>query len=92
MLAFRQDFRQKIPMLDAALIQRVRVRKEDSAFVYAILESYEGICSYSTLDGRPEDLHRDLELQIPFEFVKEVQEVLGFLGEMVFFIDQPKSP
>lgn len=64
----------------------IRVRKEDSAFVYFILESYEGITSYSTLEFKPGDPHRDLELRIPPDFLAEVEELLGDLGEMVYEI------
>lgn len=63
---------------------RIRVRKEDSAFVYCILESYEGIASYSTVDYKTGDPHRDLELNIPTDFVDEVRNVLSRLGDMVY--------
>jgi hypothetical protein len=62
----------------------IRVRKEDSAFVYNLLESYEGITSYSTLDHKVGDSFRDLELRIPPDFVNEVEELLKSLGEMVY--------
>jgi hypothetical protein len=64
--------------------QVIRVKKEDSAFVYFILESYEGITSYSTLDFKPGDLHRDLELRIPPDFEQEVAEVLESFGDMIY--------
>ncbi len=64
----------------------VRVRKEDSAFVYCILESHEGITSYSTLDGQPGDAFRDLELRIPPDMLSEVLEVLKSLGDLVYEI------
>jgi hypothetical protein len=62
----------------------IRVKKEDSAFVYFILESYEGITSYSTLDFKTGDLHRDLELRIPPDFEEEVDAVLQSLGDLVY--------
>ena len=62
----------------------IRVKKEDSAFVYFILESYEGIVSYSTLDFELGQAWRDLELRIPPDFVTEVDGLLGRLGEMVY--------
>lgn len=62
----------------------IRVRKEDSAFLYFILESYEGITSYTTLDCKAGDAHRDLELRIPPDFVNEVEDLLRRLGEMVY--------
>ena len=66
-----------------SIMKRIRVAKEDSAFVYFILESYEGICSYSTLPFAPGEMHRDLELNIPIDFIEEVQAVLALLGGMV---------
>ncbi len=70
----------------------IRVRKEDSAFVYFILEAHEGICSYSTLPFRPGDPYRDLELIIPVGFLAEVDELLQSLGEMVYEPDSAKGP
>ena len=67
-----------------SIYKKIRVRKEDSAFVYFILESYEGIASYSTLDHKIGDPHRDLELRIPPDFVGEVQELLKELGDMIY--------
>ncbi len=60
----------------------IRVRKEDSAFVYFILESYEGITSYSTLPFKPGEAHRDLELMVPPDFEGDVQDVLNRLGDL----------
>ena len=68
----------------------IRVRKEDSAYVYFLLESYEGIASYSTLDFKPVDPHRDLELRVPPDFVAEVDELLRSLGEMIY--ELPEKP
>ena len=62
----------------------IRVKKEDSAFVYFILESQEGIVSYSTLEFKKGDPWRDLELRIPPDFLVETQEVLDSLGEMLY--------
>jgi hypothetical protein len=70
----------------SSTIKIIRVRREDSAFVYFILESYEGITSYSTLGFRKEDSFRDLELRIPPDFVDEVDELLRELGDMVYEI------
>ena len=67
-----------------SVVRKIRVRKEDSAFVYFILESYEGIVSYSTLDFKKGDAHRDLELRIPPDFVLEVEELMQRLGEMIY--------
>ena len=57
----------------------IRVHRRDSAFVYAILESLEGMASYSTLDNAPGHNYRDLALSIPEGFVEEIEVVLeGF--------------
>ncbi len=66
-----------------SVFKKIRVRKQDSAFVYFILEASEGITSYSTLDHKPGDPHRDLELRIPPDFVDEVENLLESLGDMV---------
>jgi hypothetical protein len=67
-----------------SVFKTIRVKKEDSAFVYFILESYEGIASYSTLDFEPSSAHRDLELRIPPDFLGEVEELLKQLGDMIY--------
>jgi hypothetical protein len=64
----------------AAVVIRIRVRKEDSAFVYAVLEASEGMAAYSTLDFRPGDAHRDLELQVPVGFLTDVEALLERLA------------
>ena len=67
-----------------SIYKKIRVRKEDSAYVYFILESYEGITSYSTLDHKVGDPHRDLELRIPPDYLGEVQALLKDLGDMIY--------
>ncbi len=69
---------------DLHTLLKLRVRKEDSAYLYCLLESYEGICSYSTVDYRPGDAHRDLELTIPIGFKDDVDRLLGRLGDLVY--------
>lgn len=54
----------------------IRLRKEDTAYVYFVLESHEGLTSYSTLEHRPGDAYRDLELRIPPDFVVETEALL----------------
>jgi hypothetical protein len=73
-----------------SIFKTIRVRKEDSAHVYFILESYEGIVSYSTLDHRVGDAYRDLELRIPPDFVDEVDRLLKRWGDFVYEL-QPGS-
>jgi hypothetical protein len=70
----------------ASVRRVIRVRKEDSAFVYFILESYEGITSYSTLPHKVGEPFRDLELRIPPDFVGDVDDLLARLGELAYEI------
>jgi hypothetical protein len=54
----------------------LRVRKADSAYLYRILESYEGITNFSTLpegQGKP---YRDVILHIPPDFIVEVAHLV----------------
>jgi hypothetical protein len=60
---------------------KLRVKKEDSAFLYALFEAQEGIVSYSTLDTVPGALHRDLEVQIPPGNLDEVQSLVDEIRE-----------
>lgn len=57
----------------------IRVPKKNSAFVYAILESLEGMASYSTLDKSVGKNFRDLQLFIPEAFVGDINFVLESL-------------
>jgi hypothetical protein len=69
------------------LRKTIRVRKEDSAYVYFILESYEGIVSYSTLEHRVGAAYRDLELRIPPDFTREVEELLEAWKDLVVVLE-----
>ena len=77
--------------LPSAIRRVIRVRTEDSAFVYFILESYEGITSYSTLDFKQGEPYRDLELTIPSDFVEEVDSLLKRLGDMIYELDTTRT-
>jgi hypothetical protein len=74
-----------------AFRKTIRVRKEDSAFVYCILESHEGIASYSTLPHHEGDAFRDLELTIPECFRQEVDRVLQELGDIIYELGAEKG-
>ncbi|MFZ9596698.1 MAG: DUF4911 domain-containing protein [Bdellovibrionia bacterium] len=65
----------------------IRVKKEDSAYVYFILESYEGITSYSTLEHPVGCAYRDLELRIPVDFIEDVEKLLKRFGDLVYEIE-----
>jgi hypothetical protein len=56
-----------------------RVKKEDSAFVYFILESMEGVASYSTLLHHEGDRTRDIEIRVPAELRDEFLDVKASL-------------
>lgn len=64
---------------ESSTTRRIRVRSEDSAFVYAVLEASGGVCAYSTLPNSPGDRHRDLELVIPLGQTAEVERILADL-------------
>ena len=76
----------KIPT--RSLQRKIRVRKEDSAFVYFVLEANEGIAAYSTLEFKPGDPHRDLLILIPPDFEEDVDRVLKSLGEMIYELER----
>ena len=67
-----------------AVRRTLRVRKEDSALVYFILEAQEGITAYSTIEFKPEVAHRVLLLLVPPDFQTEVDRLLEDLGELVY--------
>ncbi len=69
----------------------VRTRKEDSAFLYHILEAHEGLVSYSTLPFERHDAVRDLELLVTVEFQSDLEQVLAELSEWVTVIPPPES-
>ena len=75
----------------SAVVRRlIRVRKEDSAYVYFVLEALEGVASYSTLAHAPGAAYRDLELTVPVGFEQQVDELLtvpesaGGIGDLVY--------
>ena len=61
----------------------VRTSREDSAFLYHILESYEGLAAYATLPGPPHALYRDVELIFTEENRCDVMALLQDLGPLV---------
>ncbi len=69
-----------------SIVKKIRVKKQDSVFVYFVLEACEGWTSYSTLAFQTGDLHRDLELRIAPDFLAEVSALLRQLGDLVYEI------
>ncbi len=65
----------------------IRVQKEDSAFVYFVLEALEGVTSYRTLDQPPLALYRDLELLTPPDFADDTIECLKDLSGKVLVLE-----
>jgi hypothetical protein len=54
----------------------LKLHKRDTAFVYAILESLEGMVSFSTLPFEKGSLVRELELFVAKDFISDVEYVL----------------
>lgn len=75
----KNDFKHGNLDLTQAQIMRIRVRKEDAAFVYAIFEVQAGVVAYSTLKSQPTDRFRDLELVIPVGMKAEADQILESL-------------
>lgn len=59
------------------ITRTIRINKKDSAFVYAILESLEGMAAFSTLENPVGAEFRDLKLFIPKSFEYEINSVLN---------------
>jgi len=59
----------------------IRVKKEESAFLYFVLEAREGLTFYSTLPHQSGDAHRDIELMTPVDFLPELEALLKQLGQ-----------
>jgi hypothetical protein len=57
----------------------LRVRKEDSAYLYQILESYEGLTNFSTLDSSGNPAYRDIELHLAPDLLPEVLRLVEHL-------------
>jgi hypothetical protein len=57
----------------------VLIKKEDAAYLYQILESYEGLTNFSTLDSPKEDVFRKIELHMPKESKPEIVRLLNRL-------------
>ena len=67
--------------------RKIRVRREDSVFVYWVLESHEGTVAYSTLEHRPGDAHRDLVIFVPPGQEAAADHLLRSLGDLIYEID-----
>jgi hypothetical protein len=68
----------------------LRMKKEDSAYVYQVLESYEGITNYSTVDGdkgthdRIGSPYRDVVLHIAPDLRHHVDKLVENLKKEIY--------
>jgi hypothetical protein len=61
----------------------VRVRKQDSAYFYQVLESYEGLTNYSTLTEDRTLSYRDILLHFAPDLKPQLERVLDILGREI---------
>lgn len=59
----------------------VRLPKEDSAFLYFLLEANEGLCFYSTLNHETGQSYREVDIKGTIEFKDEILRILNRLKE-----------
>lgn len=69
----------------------LRVKKEDSAYLYQVLESYEGIANYSTLPEAKGVAHRDIILHTAPDLESVVEELVRRLKEEIEIEIMPKD-
>lgn len=61
----------------------IRVRKQDSAYFYQVLESYEGLCNYSTLTVEKELPYRDIKLHYAPDLLPELRALVDRLAKEI---------
>lgn len=61
----------------------LRVRKEDSAYLYQVLESYEGLSNYSTLPEPNGVPTRDIVLHLAPDLRQQVEILVGHLKKEI---------
>lgn len=61
----------------------LRVRKEDSAFLYQILEASDGLTNYSTLPSEKQSPHRDILLHPSPDLLAEVREMVDRIAKEI---------
>ncbi len=61
----------------------LRVKKKDSAYVYQLLESYEGLANYSTLTEQKGLPYRDILLHVAPDLRSFVETVVAHLAREV---------
>lgn len=71
----------------------IRMKKEDSAFIYSVLEAHEGFAAYSTLPISRHDPYCDMKLIVPADFLSSVNELLADLKDKVTILARdPRAP
>jgi hypothetical protein len=68
---------------EAVKLMVLRVQKKDSAYLYQVLESYEGLANYSTLTVEKERPYRDIALHIAPDLRPEVEALVERLREEI---------
>lgn len=61
--------------------QKVRVKKEDSAFFYFTLEACDNMCFYSTLAHETGQTYRDIEVRCTIDFKQQVDNLIDKLSQ-----------
>jgi len=69
----------------------IRTKKEDSVFIYQLLEAHEGWAAYSTLPFEKGDPFRDLKLIVPEDWIIPVKELLESLKDRVMILSEEAS-
>lgn len=73
---------------------RVRVSKEDSVFLYFILESNDNLCWYSTIPHEVGQKYRDIDIRTTIENSQELLRLLKYLEKEIkleYLIDEIKE-
>ena len=72
----------------------LRVAKQDSAYLYALLEAHEGVVNFSTLPSEKTAGFRDIYVFSTDSMFAELKRVIALLRESVGFqiVDESNSP
>ena len=63
----------------------LRVAKQDTAFLYALLEAYEGVVTYSTLASEKSAGYRDIQVFSTPSQTAALEEIVQTLSQEVTF-------
>ncbi len=70
---------------------RIEVNKDESYFIYFILESNEGLCFYSTANFEKGQSFREIHIWGPIEWETEVSRILEQLNQRNPFLSYHKD-